>query len=323
MRCNSRAELVLLLLAVAEIGEGAGRFGPEGSAQVEGGTSNPEFRSGKNGPGDAASDGVPSAGVGDLTEAASMWAKETLIHVSAYETGRQMAPTRWVCLVRACRLCDALVVIILNFYDLYTLVFGVLWAVSDKQALVTADKWRGCAMTVDVLPITVSRATKDAGQELEDAIDSVLLTLVSFACGQSFLPEVLIGSFEFVEVGGNCLLMALNGSDPSDDRIDVQDLRALAWDGHLTTVRKLGSLLTTTFAVLPSDEAEEIGLPAVEMRVLEVPKFGFGIALEDTLLEVWYLVESVHVQLADKRREVSMLEKSREDVVCKALMLKD
>ena len=234
-----------------------------------------------------------------------------------------MAPTRWVCLVRACRLCDAPVVIILDLYDLYTLVFGVLRAVSDKQALVTADKWRGCAMTVDVLPITVSRATKDAGQEFEDAIDSVLLALVSFACGQSFLPEVLVGGFEFVEVCGNCLLMALNGSDPSDDRIDVQDLRALAWDGHLTTVCKLSSLLTTTFAVLPSDEAEEIGLPAVEMRVLEVPKFGFGIALEDTLLEVWYLVESVHVQLANKRREVSMLEKSREDVVCKALMLKD
>lgn len=178
-------------------------------------------------------------------------------------------------------------------------------------------------MAVDVLPITICRATKDAGQELEDAIDSVLLTLVSFAGGQCLLPEVLIGSFEFVKVRGNCLLMALNGSDPCDDRVDVQDLSALAWDGHLTTVHKLGSLLTATFAVLPSDEAEEIRLPTVEMRVLEVPKFGFGIALQDTLLEVWYLVESVHVQLANKRREVSMLEKSREDVVCKALMFKD
>lgn len=78
MRCNSRAELVLLvLLAVAETGDGAGRLGPEVSAQGEGGTSNPELRSGKNGPGDAARDGDPNAGVGDLTEAASMWAKET------------------------------------------------------------------------------------------------------------------------------------------------------------------------------------------------------------------------------------------------------
>jgi hypothetical protein len=61
---------------VAETGDGAGRLGPEVSAQAEG-VNNPEFRSGKNGPGDSAgvdklSEGDPSAGVGDLTEAASM-----------------------------------------------------------------------------------------------------------------------------------------------------------------------------------------------------------------------------------------------------------
>jgi hypothetical protein len=183
------------------------------------------------------------------------------------------------------------------------------------------DNWRRRAVAI-VLPITVRRATEDAGQELEDTIDGVLLTLVSFAGGKRFLPEVLIGCLELVEVRGNCLLMALNGSDPSDDGVDVQDLSALARDGHIT-VRKLSSLLATAFTVLPSDETEEIGLPAVEIRMLEVPKFRFGIALQDALLEVRYLVESVHVQLANKRREVSMLEKSREDIVCKALMLKD
>ena len=176
-------------------------------------------------------------------------------------------------------------------------------------------------MVVDVLPVTVSRSPKDAGQELEDTIDGILLALVSLARGQCFLPEVLIGSFEFVEVCGDCLLMALNGGDPTDKGVDVQEL-TLARHGHIT-VHKLGILLASSFTVLPGDETEKIGLPAMEIRVFEVPKFGFGVALQDTLLEVRYLVESVHVQLANKRREVSVLEKSWEDIVCKAFMLKD
>jgi hypothetical protein len=177
-------------------------------------------------------------------------------------------------------------------------------------------------VAVDVLPIVVRRTAKDAGQELEDTIDGVLLTLVSLAGGQCFLPEVLIGGLEFVKVRRNCLLMALNGGDPSDDGVDVQDLSALARDRHIT-IREFGILLAAAFTVLSSDKTEEIGLPAVEIRVLEVPKFGFGIALQDTLLEVRYLVESVHVQLANKGGEIAMLEKSRQDIVCKALVLKD
>src|SRR6266702_2699680 len=234
-----------------------------------------------------------------------------------------MPLTWWLCLVvGACRLCDALVVVVLNFDDFYTLVFGDLWAVANKQALVTADEWRRCAMAVNILPVTVCRTSKDAGQEFEDTIDSILLALVSLAGGQCFLPKVLIGSFELVEVSGDCLLMALDGGDPSDDGVDVQELSALARDGSIT-VRKLGVLLAAAFTVFPSDETEQIGLPVVEIRVLKVPKFSFGIALQDTLLEVRYLVESVHVKLTNKRREISMLEKSWEDIVCKAFMLKD
>jgi hypothetical protein len=201
-------------------------------------------------------------------------------------------------------------------------MFDVLWAIADKQTLVTTDKWRRCAVTLNVLPVVVSRTAKDAGQELEDTIYSILLALVSLASGQCLLPEVLIGSLEFVEVGGDCLLMALDGCDPSDDRVDVQKLTALARDGYIT-VRKLRVLLAAAFTVLPGDETEKIGLTTVKIRVFEVPKLSFGIALQDALLEVGYLVESVHVQLANKRREISMLEKSREDIVCKALMLKD
>ena len=177
-------------------------------------------------------------------------------------------------------------------------------------------------MTVDVFPVMVSGTTKDAGQELEDTIDSVLLALVSLAGGQCFLPEMLIGSLEFVEVCGDCLLVALNGGDPTDNGVDVQDLSALAREGRIA-VRKLGILLAAAFTVLSGDETEKIGLPTVKIWVLEVPKLGLGIALQDTLLEVRYLVEAVHVKLANKRREISMLEKSWEDIVCKAFMLKD
>lgn len=81
VRCNSRAEL---LLAEAETGAGAGRLAPEeGFTQAgEGAVSKPEFRSGENGPGDGdgvdkPGDGGPKVEAGDLTEAASMWAKET------------------------------------------------------------------------------------------------------------------------------------------------------------------------------------------------------------------------------------------------------
>jgi hypothetical protein len=204
-------------------------------------------------------------------------------------------------LIWVCRLCDAHVDIVLHFDC--TLVFGVLWAVADKQAQVTADnlKWRRCAVTVNVLPFMVSRTAKDTGQELEDTIYSILLALVSLAGGQRFLPEVLNGSLEFVEVSGDCLLMALDSCDPTDDGVDVQDLSALARDGHIT-VRMLGVLLAAAICfLLGGDKTEKIGLPAVKIRVLPVRKFSVGIALQGTLSEVKYLVESVHIQRANKR----------------------
>jgi hypothetical protein len=39
----------------------------------------------------------------------------------------------------------------------------------------------------------ISRAPKDTGQEFEDPVDSILLTLVPLAGDQSLLPELLIG----------------------------------------------------------------------------------------------------------------------------------
>jgi len=88
----------------------------------------------------------------------------------------------------------ALNLVILHLHDLHTLVLVVLSTVADKQALTSADdKGCRCAMTVYVLPVMISCAPKDTGQEFEDPVDSILLTLVPLAGNQSLLPELLIG----------------------------------------------------------------------------------------------------------------------------------
>ena len=122
--------------AEAATGAGAGRLGLEVSGQGE--ANKAEFCSGKNGPCDAdgvdkSSDGDPSAGLGDLTEAASMWANETKNELALVSKRYLMPHTWWVCLIiRACRLRDALVVVVFHFNNLYALVFVVLWAIPDK-----------------------------------------------------------------------------------------------------------------------------------------------------------------------------------------------
>jgi hypothetical protein len=218
----------------------------------------------------------------------------------------------------------ALIVVILHFYDLHTLGLVTLSTVADEQALATADnKGSRCTVTVDVLPVMISGAPKDTGQEFEDPVNSILLTLVPLTGGQSLLPEVLIGSLEVAEIGRDGLLVALDGSDTTDDRVDVKELStALTRKGNVT-VGKIGILLASTFAIFSSDETEKIRLSSVKIRVLKVPKLCFGITLQDALLEMGYLMKSVHVQLSNKRREIPVLEKSWKDIIRKALMLKD
>jgi hypothetical protein len=96
----------------------------------------------------------------------------------------------------------------------------------------------------------------------------------------------------------------------------------LSWKGNIAA-GEIDILLATTSTIFPSDETEKVRLSSVKARVLKVPKLGFGITLQDALLEVGYLVESVHVQLPNKRREIPVLEKSGKDIVCKALMFED
>jgi hypothetical protein len=218
---------------------------------------------------------------------------------------------------------DALIVIILHFDDLHTFMLAILRAIPDKQALTTADEWRRCAVTVDVLAIVSGRGPKDAGQEFEDPIDSILLGLVPLAGDQSFLPEVLIGCFEFIKISGDSLLVTLDGTDTAHDGVDIQELgTALTRKGNIA-VSKINVLLAAAFAIFSGDKTKKIGLSSVEIRMFKVPKLCFGIALQDALLEVGYLVKSVHVQLSNEGRKISMLEKPWKDVIRKALVLED
>jgi hypothetical protein len=199
------------------------------------------------------------------------------------------------------RLRDALIVIILHFDDLHTLVFVILRTIIDEQTLATADKGRRCTVTVDVFRVVTCCATKDAGQEFEDAVDSILLILGPLASDQSFVPELLIRCLEFVKISRDSLLVALDGCDTIDDGVDVQELgTALTWMGKIG-IGEIGILLAATFTVFSSDKTEQIGLPSVEIRVLKVPKLCVSVALQDALLEVGYFMKSVHVQLSNKR----------------------
>jgi len=55
----------------------------------------------------------------------------------------------------------------------------------------------------------------------------------------------------------------------------------------------------------------------------EVPEFGVGVALENSLLKVWNLMESVHVQLPHKGAEVPMFEPSTQYLMGETLVVKN
>jgi hypothetical protein len=239
-----------------------------------------------------------------------------------YEAETPLTRCSWLFIGRHC-LRDALVVIILHLEDLDAFGLVILRAITNKQALTTADNKRcRCTATINVLPIVTSRAPKDASQEFEDPIDSILLTLVPLAGNQRLLPEMLVGGLELVKISRYSLLVALDSRDATGEGVDVQKLgTALTWYRPIA-IGKIGVLLATTL-VFSSHKTEKIGLSSVKIRVVKVPKLCFGVAFQDALLKVRYLMKSVHVQLTNERREVAMLEKSRKDIIRKALVLKD
>ena len=72
---------------------------------------------------------------------------------------------------------------------------------------------------------------------------------------------------------------------------------------------------------LSLDKTEHVRLSAYKIRVFEVPKLRLVLGAEDALLEMWNLVESVHVQLADKRTEVLMFEPATQYLVSESLLV--
>lgn len=60
-------------------------------------------------------------------------------------------------------------------------------------------------------------------------------------------------------------------------------------------------------------EAKQIGLAAMKVGVLKVPRFGVRIALEYALLEMGYFVETIHVELPDERGELLVFEPAAKD----------
>ena len=61
----------------------------------------------------------------------------------------------------------------------------------------------------------------------------------------------------------------------------------------------------------------------MEVRMLEVPGFCVCITSEDALLQVGYLVESIHVQLANKGCELLVLEPPPKHFTSKLLVIEN
>ena len=64
-------------------------------------------------------------------------------------------------------------------------------------------------------------------------------------------------------------------------------------------------------------------MTAVEVGMFEMPRFSITVAPENALLQMWDLVEAIHVELPDERRKLLMLEPATEDFSSKAFMVKN
>ncbi len=73
--------------------------------------------------------------------------------------------------------------------------------------------------------------------------------------------------------------------------------------------------------LLALDEAQKIWLAAMEVGVRKIPELCVGVAFEHALLEVRNFVKPIHVQLANERAEIPMLEPSSKDFVSEALVV--
>ena len=75
--------------------------------------------------------------------------------------------------------------------------------------------------------------------------------------------------------------------------------------------------------LFPLDETQHIGMVSPEVGVLELMSLYFRITLQDTLLEMLNLVETVHVQLTDERGPFVVFEPFGDDLPRKAFVFQD
>lgn len=75
--------------------------------------------------------------------------------------------------------------------------------------------------------------------------------------------------------------------------------------------------------LFPLDKTQHIRVISPEVGMFELVGFYFGITLQDALLEMLNLVETVHVQLTDERRPFVVFEPFGDDLSCEAFVIQD
>ena len=75
--------------------------------------------------------------------------------------------------------------------------------------------------------------------------------------------------------------------------------------------------------LLPLDETQHVRVVSPEIGVLKLMSLYFRIALQDTLLEVLNLVETVHIQLSDERGPFVVFEPFSDNLSREAFVVQD
>lgn len=204
-----------------------------------------------------------------------------------------------------------------------------LWpAISNHESLARARNNSIGSMRSIILMYVLCGMTEDAREELEDAINRVLVFLVPPPGDLRLLPQRVVGALQRTELCRDGLLVPFDRRDAIHDRVHVQNLprrqRAhRGWRG-VDGVRVIDRYIfcaPVRRLLLPLYETKEVGLAAVEVGMLEMPWLGISLAPEHTLLEVRNLVESVHVQLAYEGRKLLVLEPSAKYLSCEPFMI--
>jgi len=79
----------------------------------------------------------------------------------------------------------------------------------------------------------------------------------------------------------------------------------------------------SVWLLFPLDKTQHIGMVSPEVGVLELMSLYFRITLQDALLEMLNLVETIHVQLTDERGPFVVFKPFGDDLPRKAFVFQD